>query len=1185
MADLFFSEYIEGSSNNKALEIYNGTGAAIDLASSMYVVQTYFNGSSSPGLTINLTGTVASSDVFVLAQSSADPTILAQADQTNGAGWFNGDDAIVLRQGGATGTIVDAIGQIGFAPSTEWGTGLTSTADNTLRRESSVTSGDTNPNDLFDPSVDWLGFTTNTFDGLGSHTVDSGGTPTPSLSLNIAPSTFSEAAGTDAAITTVTRTGDLTNPLTVNLLSSDTTEATVAEIVNIAANQESATFNIAAIDDTVVDGSQTVTVTASASGFTNATSSVTVTDDDATNGTIRIRDIQGEAHTSPLVGQTVSRVTGVVTVTRSNGFYLQDPNPDTNDANSEGIFVFTSSAPTVTIGDSVLVSGTVSEFTPGGASSGNLSTTQITSRNIPITILSSGNPLPEATIIGNGGRIQPTQIIDNDSFSVFDPAQDGIDFYESLEGMLTQVNNAVAVGPTNDFGEIPVLADNGANASPRTARGGIYIQPDDFNPERIIIDDAIVSSEPQVNVGDLFNGSITGVIDYSFGNFKLLNTTALPTVTSSGITREITTLTGTEDQLTIAGFNVENLDPGDGGVKFASLANIVVNNLKAPDILNLEEVQDNNGATNDSVVDANLTYQTLIDAIASAGGPTYEFRQINPVDDQDGGEPGGNIRVGFLFNPNRVDFVDRPSGSSTTNTTVDAGEFGAELSASPGRIIDTNLSDGDAFANSRKPLVGEFNFNGNQVFVIGNHFNSKGGDQPLFGNNQPPILTSEAQRLQQAQAVNDFADNILAVEANANVVVLGDLNDFEFSRPLEVLKGDVFTNLVDTLPQNDQYSFIFEGNSQALDHILVSNNLNTSTTEIDIVHINTEFAVQDSDHDPLVARFTFSINGTAGADTLVGSDRNNTINGLLGNDTISGLLGDDTITGGGGQDTSVIRRGDGTDTITDFGGVGTGVKPSTTTIAEVDRLKFEGEGLSARNMLLTQEGNNLVISFEGVSDTRVVLENFNLENLDNLRRVTGASVDIGNILFDGQVAIQDNFDVFNANWQQNRIFNRNSVTFLNNSSNNINGLGGSNDVINGQGGNDTIDGLGGNDLLRGGFGNDRIFGGQGNDYLAGGDGNDLLNGGVGQNTFLGGDGSDRFVLSNAGGPNTILDFVHAQDLIALSGGLNFSRLTISQGTDDNISNTLISQRNTGKLLAILNGVQANTIAEDNFTST
>ena len=181
ITELFFSEYIEGSSNNKALEVYNGTGAAINLATGGYNVQMYFNGNTSAGLTINLTGTVASSDVYVLAQSSANATILAEADQTNGAGWFNGDDAVVLRKGT---TIIDSIGQIGFDPGSEWGSGLTSTADNTLRRLSSIVAGDLTTNDTFVPNIEWDGFATDTFDGLGSHSTSAPPLPSTDPTIN-----------------------------------------------------------------------------------------------------------------------------------------------------------------------------------------------------------------------------------------------------------------------------------------------------------------------------------------------------------------------------------------------------------------------------------------------------------------------------------------------------------------------------------------------------------------------------------------------------------------------------------------------------------------------------------------------------------------------------------------------------------------------------------------------------------------------------------------------------------------------------------------------------------------------------------------------------------------------------------------------------------------------------------------
>ncbi len=178
--ELFISEYIEGSSINKAIEIYNGTGAAVNLAADVYNIQMFFNGNPSAGLTIDLTGTVADGDVFVLAHSAAVAEILAQADQTSGAGWFNGDDAVVLRKGA---TIIDSIGQAGFDPGSQWGSGLTSTADNTLRRKGTVIAGDTTRDDVFDPSVEWDGFATDTFDGLGAYTITPPPPPPPPPTL------------------------------------------------------------------------------------------------------------------------------------------------------------------------------------------------------------------------------------------------------------------------------------------------------------------------------------------------------------------------------------------------------------------------------------------------------------------------------------------------------------------------------------------------------------------------------------------------------------------------------------------------------------------------------------------------------------------------------------------------------------------------------------------------------------------------------------------------------------------------------------------------------------------------------------------------------------------------------------------------------------------------------------------
>src|SRR5215208_7172714 len=174
--DLFFSEYIEGSSNNKALEIYNPSGASVNLATAGYTVEMYFNGATT-ATAFALSGNIAAGGTFVLAPTNANTTILVVANQTAGSSWFNGDDAVVLKKGGV---IVDSIGQVGFDPGTEWGTGLVSTADNTIRRKSAVCTGDTNATNVFDPSPEWDGFATDTFNGLGSHTALCGEpTPTP----------------------------------------------------------------------------------------------------------------------------------------------------------------------------------------------------------------------------------------------------------------------------------------------------------------------------------------------------------------------------------------------------------------------------------------------------------------------------------------------------------------------------------------------------------------------------------------------------------------------------------------------------------------------------------------------------------------------------------------------------------------------------------------------------------------------------------------------------------------------------------------------------------------------------------------------------------------------------------------------------------------------------------------------
>ncbi|MBQ4800583.1 ExeM/NucH family extracellular endonuclease [Pseudoalteromonas sp. MMG006] len=173
-ADLIISEYIEGSSNNKAIELYNNADTEISLEG--YNLGLYSNGSSSVGNSIDLTGTLGANTTYIISNPSAAAAILDIADATSTATYFNGDDALVLTK---DGVIVDSFGQVGVDPGSEWSEGGVATVNKTLRRKNSVTTGRTDSTGAFDPSDEWEQFDIDTFDGLGSHAGDGGTAPEP----------------------------------------------------------------------------------------------------------------------------------------------------------------------------------------------------------------------------------------------------------------------------------------------------------------------------------------------------------------------------------------------------------------------------------------------------------------------------------------------------------------------------------------------------------------------------------------------------------------------------------------------------------------------------------------------------------------------------------------------------------------------------------------------------------------------------------------------------------------------------------------------------------------------------------------------------------------------------------------------------------------------------------------------
>ncbi|MGX7680794.1 lamin tail domain-containing protein [Jatrophihabitans sp. DSM 45814] len=592
----------------------------------------------------------------------------------------------------------------------------------------------------------------------------------------------------------------------------------------------------------------------------------TPTPDACVPGTVTIQDVQGSSWKSPLDGQSVTKVPGIVTAVRtagsSKGFFMQEPNPDpTRPAASSGVFVFTSSA-SVAVGDSVLVTGAVKDFYPLASgetlsTTSSLSTTEIDPTLVttiqkgvtpPSPLLLTSTTVPDQ-FAAPGAADAPHSI---ETTSPLDPARSAQEFFEAHEGMLVELDNAKVVGPGNEFGEIYVTTKPGEQMTPR---GGTYIAGYDQVPAGRLLVTPVSGTVPAANVGDQLNGPTTGPVDWStFGGYDIA-ATQVGSYQNNGLTGTSATPQAA-DQLAVATYNVENLAPSDPQSKFDRLAAGVVKNLASPDIISVEEIQDNDGATDDGVVAADVTITKFTDAIVAAGGPAYQSASVNPVNDADGGQPGGNIRVVFLYNPVRVSFDAKAGGDSTTAVTVSTGsDHTAELSASPGRVDPTNV----AWTDSRKPLAGEFTFDGKKVIVVGNHFDSKLGDQDSDGRYQPAARSSEIQRTEQATVLNGFVKQVLAADPRANVVLAGDFNDYQFSAPVKTLTDDgaTLTDLINTLPQDEQYTYNFNGISQVLDHIFVSKPLTdagVAAVQYDVIHINSEFADQVSDHDPQVVR-------------------------------------------------------------------------------------------------------------------------------------------------------------------------------------------------------------------------------------------------------------------------------------------------------------------------------------------
>ena len=540
---------------------------------------------------------------------------------------------------------------------------------------------------------------------------------------------------------------------------------------------------------------------------------------------VQIHDLQGCTHRSPYEGKYVSSVQGLVTWKDEQGFFMQGANPDDKECTSEGIYVFTQQYSGVIPGDLVTVNGKVVEFIPDSAKNEQLTVTEIESSSVKI--ISSNHNLPAPVLIGAFGRTPPDRIIEDDGFSVFDPSTDGIDFYESLEGMLVQINDALAVSSEDSYREIYVIPAGLAEKNTISVQGALLASSEDVNPERIVVV-LPIGFKKTINLGTQFAQPIIGILHYEYGNYEIIETN-MPTFKANTCDFNSLTSKSKENVLRIVTYNTENLNRYDDS-RIQVLAKQIVRSLSTPDILVLQEIEDDSRTQDDNTVSARKTLEKIIQSIEDAGGPDYSFEDEVPQNNSSGGINGGNIRTVFLYR--------------TDN--------GLKLEMDSIKLSKQNIS---VFKNSRIPVVRLFNFHGQPFYIIGVHLISNSANSPLFGSIQPVQKPDDEKRLAQAKWISVLAQDLKSQNSEAAILIAGDFNDTPISEPLKIFSQIGFTNLAEKISPAERYSILFQGNALLYDQILFNPGQSSFTAaNAEIQHLNTCFPekTQNSDHDPFI---------------------------------------------------------------------------------------------------------------------------------------------------------------------------------------------------------------------------------------------------------------------------------------------------------------------------------------------
>ena len=519
----------------------------------------------------------------------------------------------------------------------------------------------------------------------------------------------------------------------------------------------------------------------------------------------RIQVVQGTGLYSPLSGVIV-RVQGVVTGKTAHGFFIQDPDPleaapleaaaqdlaQKIQPASSAIFIFSTERPA--FGAHLEIIGKVIDF---ARNENERPTTQV--------------ELHELSVIAeHSSEIQPIWLNAN---TLPDAPVALANALNNLEGMRVGIRSgATFSAPSNPFGDYVVLPSDIANSIPLSDLGSAILDPE--NPDRWLPGFRInrVEFAPLVNVGDLLLEDVVGPLNYRANSYQIL---ARGPLRIKQIARQLSNNAqspGPEftSVLTLNAFNLDqqferpervddlrrDIDHDVADLRFDKLAAVIVDQAGSPAIVALQEIQDNDGAELSATTDASYTYALLIQICKKLGGPLYEWLEIAPVNARDGGQPGGNIRNAFLYDPQRVSLV--------------AGTL---------KLIGT---DSVTFEGSRKALMAQFRVrsSGQILAVINVHLASKRHQNSLFAPNQPGFDPKEAQRIAQASAIREILTQ-LEVQG-LEYYVTGDFNDFDFSETLKTLCANASINLMQTLPRAQRYDYNHRGKLHTLMHAIVA---------------------------------------------------------------------------------------------------------------------------------------------------------------------------------------------------------------------------------------------------------------------------------------------------------------------------------------------------------------------------